>query len=302
MKALRGARATLWMPDAQLAERRERRRPLKFQLVLGVVIIVAAITMAVLAPLLAPYDPFTQSLAIRLQPPGSTVNGKFYLLGTDQLGRDLLSRTIYGARISLLVSGGAVLLSGLVGVLLGLVSGYYGGKADLVLMKLADIQLAFPFILLAIAVVSIVGSSLTTVTVVLAFSGWVMYTRTVRGAILSLREKEFIDAAHALGASNLRIIARYLFPNVVSLILVIASVEVAKMVLLESTISFLGLGIQPPTPTWGNILGEGRQYVDDAWWIALFPGVALMATVLGINFFSDGLRDYLDPRQQKGST
>lgn len=301
MKVPGSARVTLWMRDAQPAERRERRRPLKFQLVLGVAIVVAAVAMAVLAPLLAPYDPFTQSLATRLQPPGSTANGKFYLLGTDQLGRDLLSRTIYGARISLLVSGGAVLLSGLVGVLLGLVSGYYGGKADLVLMKLADIQLAFPFILLAIAVVSIVGSSLTTVTVVLAFSGWVMYSRTVRGAILSLREKEFIDAAHALGASNLRIIGRYLFPNVVSLILVIASVEVAKMVLLESTISFLGLGIQPPTPTWGNILGEGRQYVDDAWWIALFPGVALMTTVLGINFFSDGLRDFLDPRQQKGS-
>lgn len=302
MEAPGGARATLGMPDAQPAEHRERRRPLKLQLVLGAVIVVAAIAMALLAPLLAPYNPFSQSLAMRLQPPCSTVNGNFYLLGTDQLGRDLLSRTIYGAQISLLVSGGAVLLSGLVGVLLGLVSGYYGGKVDLVLMKLADIQLAFPFILLAIAVVSIVGSSLTTVTIVLAFSGWVMYTRTVRGAILSLREQEFVQAAHAIGASNLRIMARHLFPNVVSLILVIASVEVAKMILLESTISFLGLGIQPPTPTWGNILGEGRQYVDDAWWIALFPGVALMLTVLGINFFSDGVRDYLDPRQQKGST
>jgi peptide/nickel transport system permease protein len=139
-------------------------------------------------------------------------------------------------------------------------------------------------------------------TVVLAFSGWVIYTRTVRAAVLSLREREFIDAAHALGSSHIRIVVRHLFPNVVSLILVIGSVEVAKMILLESTISFLGLGIQPPTPTWGNILGEGRQYIDTAWWIALFPGLALMTTVLGINFLSDGLRDYLDPHQQKRLT
>jgi len=184
--------------------------------------------MALFASVLAPRNPLTQTLAIRLQPPGTTIEGKLYLLGTDQLGRDLLSRTIYGAQISLLVSGGAVLLSALVGVLLGVVSGYYGGRLDFVLMKLADIQLAFPFVLLAIAVVAIVGSSLTTMTVVLAFSGWVIYTRTVRAAVLSLREREFIDAAQALGSSTFRILIQHLFPNVVSLILVIASVEVAK--------------------------------------------------------------------------
>ncbi len=284
---------------ADSGDRRYKRIPPKLQLLVGATIIVAAICMALFAPVLAPRNPLTQTLAIRLQPPGTTIDGKLYLLGTDQLGRDLLSRTIYGAQISLLVSGGAVLLSALVGVLLGMVSGYYGGRVDFVLMKMADIQLAFPFVLLAIAVVAIVGSSLTTMTIVLAFSGWVIYTRTVRAAVLSLREREFIDAAQALGSSGLRILGQHLFPNVVSLILVIGSVEVAKMILLESTISFLGLGIQPPTPTWGNILGEGRQYIDTAWWIAFFPGVALMTTVLGINFFSDGLRDYLDPHQRR---
>ena len=281
---------------------RPSRRLLRHQLVIGATIVVAAIGLAVFAPLLAPRNPFTQTLVIRLQPPGTIIDGRMYLLGTDQLGRDLLSRTIYGAQISLLVSGGAVLLSAVTGVLLGMISGFFGGRLDFILMKLADIQLAFPFVLLAIAVVAIVGSSLTTMTVVLALSGWVIYTRTVRAAVLSLREREFIDAAHALGSGHVRILARHLFPNVVSLILVIGSVEVAKMILLESTISFLGLGIQPPTPTWGNILGEGRQYNDTAWWIALFPGIALMTTVLGINFFSDGLRDYLDPRQQRRLT
>jgi peptide/nickel transport system permease protein len=166
----------------------------------------------------------------------------------------------------------------------------------MLVMGVVDLQLAFPFVLLAISIIAVVGTSLTTLIVVLALSGWVIYARTVRGIVLSLREKEFVEAERALGANDLRIMARHVLPNVISPTLVIASVEISKMILLEGTISFLGLGVQPPTPSWGNMIGEGRDYVTMAWWIAFFPGLAMMLTVLGVNFFADGLRGHLDPQ------
>lgn len=281
------------------ARRPGRRLALNVQLVVGLAVVVPVVLVAVLAGTLAPYDPIKQSLTDRLKPPGTWAGARYHVLGTDQMGRDLLSRIIHGARVSLMVSGSAVLVSGLVGLLLGLLAGYYRGRLDSLGMGLADLQLAFPFVLLAIAIIAVVGVTLPTLVAVLALSGWVIYARTERGVVLSLREREFVEAARALGAGDLWIMARHVLPNALAPALVIASVEVSKMILLEGTISFLGLGVQPPTPSWGNMLGEGRDYLTIAWWIAFFPGLALMITVMGVNFFADGLRDYLDPRQRR---
>jgi peptide/nickel transport system permease protein len=219
-----------------------------------------------------------------------------YLLGTDQLGRDIVSRLIYGARISIVVSVSAVVFSAFLGTIIGLFSGFYGGKIDSVFMRLADVQLAFPFILLAIAIIAVLGPNLQNIIIVMGITGWVIYARVVRAEVLSLREKEYVMAVRALGGSNGRIIFNHLLPNVIPPIIVIVTLEMARMIIMEAALSFLGLGIQPPTPTWGGMLADGRVYLVTSWWLATFPGVVIMLVVLGINLLGNWLRDILDPR------
>jgi peptide/nickel transport system permease protein len=265
--------------------------------VLGSVFLLVIALGAVCAGVIAPADPEAIDVNHRLRPPKAvTPSLEKYLLGGDQLGRDILSRIIYGARISLTVGVTAVLLSGSLGMLLGLLAGYYGGRTDEVIMRLADIQLAIPTILLAIALVGVLGPSLRNLILVLGITGWVIYARTIRGVVLSLREQQFVEAARALGSGDRRTLFRCILPNVWTPAIVVASQQVGFMIILESALSFLGLGVQPPTPTWGGMIADGRGYLATAWHVTTFPGLALMATVLAINFFGDGLRDVLDPR------
>jgi peptide/nickel transport system permease protein len=271
-----------------------RRRTALF----GLVVVAAVVVTALGAPWLSPFDPIAQDIGDRrLKPPlWRDDAGSVHVLGTDHLGRDLFARVIHGAQPALLVGIAAVTISGLLGMGIGLVAGYFGGRLDDVLMRLADIQLAFPFILLAIAVIGIVGPSLVTIIVVIGVSSWVIYARIVRGAVLSLREREFVQAALALGSGDGRVVLRHILPNVLTPWLVVATLDMARVIVLESALSFLGLGVQPPTPTWGGMLADGRVYISTAWWLATFPGLAILVTVLGINLFGDGLRDTLDPR------
>jgi peptide/nickel transport system permease protein len=238
-----------------------------------------------------------QDIGERLRPPGWQVEaGRTHPLGTDHLGRDIFARVVYGAQPALLVGFAAVAISGVLGMIAGLLAGYFGGRVDDVLMRLADIQLAFPFILLAIAVIGVLGPSLFTIIAVIGVSSWVVYARIVRGAALSLREREFVQAAQALGGGDGRILVRHILPNVFTPWLVVATLDMARVIVIESALSFLGLGVQPPAPTWGGMLADGRVYISTAWWLATFPGLAILVTVLGINLFGDGLRDTLDPR------
>ncbi len=263
----------------------------------GIVIILAVIAMALFAPYLAPRSPLKQDIMLRLKPPGSVDlrASQTLWLGSDHLGRDVLSRIIYGSRISLIVSLSAVVASAAIGLILGLLAGFYRGWVESVIMRLVDLQMAFPFILLALAIVALLGPSLGNIIIVFAVTAWPVYSRTIRGMVLTYQEREFIQAARALGASDLRLMFLHLLPNLVSPMLVLASFEVARMILLESALSFLGLGVRPPTPTWGSMLADGRDYIRDAWWIAAFPGLAIMVTAAGINFLGDGLRDWFDP-------
>ena len=262
----------------------------------GLIVVAVVVLVALAAPLLTPFDPIEQDIAGRLKAPGARdAVGRAHALGTDHLGRDILSRIIFGARPALLVGFAAVMISGVIGMAAGLVSGYFGGKVDDVLMRLADIQLAFPFILLAIAVIGVLGPSLQTIIIVIGVSSWVVYARIVRGAVLTLREREFVQAAQALGGGDARVVFRHILPNAFTPWLVVATLDMARVIVIESALSFLGLGVQPPTPTWGGMLADGRVYISTAWWLATFPGLAILLTVLGINLFGDGLRDTLDP-------
>jgi peptide/nickel transport system permease protein len=295
--------STMVLPDAARPERREwvaflRRLAARRTALFGLVVVAAVVLTALAAPLLSPFDPIEQDLGdLRLKAPGFRDSaGRVHPLGTDHLGRDLLARVIYGARPALLVGFAAVAISGLLGLAAGLVSGYFGGRLDDVLMRLADIQLAFPFILLAIAVIGVLGPSLQTIIIVIGVSSWVVYARIVRGAVLTLREREFVQAALALGGGDGRVVLRHVLPNVLTPWLVVATLDMARVIVIESALSFLGLGVQPPTPTWGGMLADGRVYISTAWWLATFPGLAILITVLGINLFGDGLRDTLDPR------
>ena len=262
----------------------------------GAVFVALLIVAALAAPLIAPADPIRQSLRGRLSAPTlDGADGKAHLLGTDHLGRDVFSRVIYGARVSILVGFAAVVVGGLVGASLGLLAGFRGGWTDSVIMTLADAQLAFPFILLAIGIIAVLGPSFPTLIVVIGLSGWVTYARVLRSQVLVLRSREFVDAIHALGGSVARVIGRHVLPNVLSSLVVIATLELARAIVLEATLSFLGLGVQPPTPSWGGMVYEGREYLDTAWWISTAPGIVLMLTSIVVSRTGDWLRDLLDP-------
>ena len=268
----------------------------------GFLIVVAVIFVAVFANFLAPHDPAEISPAKMLQPPSWIDGGdKAHVLGTDNLGRDILSRIIYGSRVSLLVGVASVILAGLIGVIVGLVSGYYGGWLDTILMRIVDSFLSIPNILFALVFLSVFGPSVITLIIVLGVTNWVAYARIVRGETLSIKEREFVKAARSMGVKNKKIIVRHVLPNVISSFIVISTLSVATTIILEASLSFLGLGVQPPTVSWGGILSDGRDYLATSWWLATFPGVAITITVLGIIFLGDWLRDVLDPRSQSRS-
>jgi peptide/nickel transport system permease protein len=256
---------------------------------------------ALTANLLAPADPNRQNLILRLQPPMTEVQiaGEpfRFVLGSDGLGRDVLSRLIYGSRVSLMVGLAAVLLGGLTGVAMGVMGGYFGGFLDDVIMRLADVQLAFPFILLAIMVLVILGPGLMNLVIVLAIGQWVVYARIARGETIAQKRRDYVESARAIGVQDGRILARAILPNILAPLVVIASFNVAAVILSEAALSFLGLGVPPDVPTWGGMLAESRdQLLGGYWWLAVFPGVAIMLTVLSLNILGDWLRDFLDPR------
>jgi peptide/nickel transport system permease protein len=269
-------------------------------LLLGGSLVLLVVLSAVFAPFIAPADPLDAEIQFRLHRPSFTPqDGRRFPIGADAQGRDVLSRILYGGRISLFVGITSVLIGGLVGVTLGLVAGYVGGRYDDVIMRVADVQLAFPFVLLAMAVIAALGPSIPNIIAVFALTSWVAYTRLVRGQVLTIRELAYVEAARALGHSPAVVMLRHVLPNVVSPILVLASFELARMIILESAMSFLGIGVQAPTPSWGNMLGEGREYLRTAWWLSVFPGSAIVLAVLGVNLLGDGLRDMVDPRSRR---
>ena len=259
-------------------------------------VLLLIVASALCAGWIAPHDPLAVDIRHRLTPPAWMEGGvATNLLGTDQVGRDLLSRMIYGGRVSLLVGISAVLMSATIGVLLGLIAGYFGRNVDWTIMTGINVMLTFPFVLLALAVIAVLGPSLVNMIMVLGVAGWPIYARVVRAETLAIREREFVLAGRALGMSHLRLVFRQILPNLMSVIVVIATLQVAQVIILESFLSFLGLGIQPPTPAWGNMLGEGRLYMLNSWWIATFPGLAIFITTLVINLMGNALRDWLDP-------
>ena len=291
-EAVSATAVTALEPRAGLA----RRRP-SFRAVFGITVLVVMSGAAVLAPQIAPWDPARQMLMKRLRPPAWEARGlREHPLGTDHLGRDILSRIVYGGRISLGVGLSAVTLSALIGVSLGLLAGFHGGRTDAVVMRVADVFLAIPYILLAMGVVFALGPSLLNVILVMAVTRWVQFARIVRADVLSIREREFVSGARARGNRSLRLLLRHVLPNALTPIIVVATLELAFMIIYESALSFLGLGVQPPTPTWGWMLADGRNYIATAWWLATFPGLAIMLTVLAVNLLGDWLRDTLDPR------
>jgi len=262
-------------------------------------VMLLVVASAVCAPWIAPYSPVTVDIQHRLGPPAWMEGGtRAHLLGTDQIGRDLLSRVIYGGRVSLLIGTAAVLVSSGIGVLLGLAAGYFAGRIDWTIMTLVNVMLTFPFVLLALAVIAVLGPSLVNMIIVLGVADWPLYARVIRAETMAIREREFVLAGRALGMSHVRIIFNQILPNLVSVIVVIATLQVARVIILESFLSFLGLGVQPPTPAWGNMLGEGRVYMLNSWWIATFPGLAIFITTLTINLMGNALRDWLDPHMK----
>ena len=265
----------------------------------GAAVLLLVVGAAVFAPWVAPHDPARQSLIRRFTPPIWADAGKSaHVLGTDQVGRDILSRIIHGARVSLIVGIAAVVVSLTVGVTLGLLSGFLHGRVDTVIMTIVDVQLSFPQLLLALAFVAALGPSLVTIIVVLGLTGWERYTRVVRAEVLALREKEFVEAARAMGVSTPRMILRHLLPNTFSSIIVLSTLQVAQAILQEAALSFLGVGTGSAYPTWGQMISLGRDFVSVAWWLPTFPGLAILVTVLAINLVGDRLRDALDPRVQ----
>lgn len=264
--------------------------------------VILVVLAAILAPILTPYEPNKQDLRNKLAPPAWQSGGHWdHPLGTDHLGRDMLARILYGSRTSLSVGFLATLATAMIGILLGLVSGYFGGVADTIISRLVDIQMAFPSILLALAVTVMLGSSFRNLVIVLAVTSWVMFARIVRADVFSFKHREFIEAARSIGAGHVRIMRLHVAPNLVGTVMVVLALTVARVVIAEASLSFLGVGIQPPTASWGGMLSEGRDYLSVAWWISTMPGIALMITVIGISLLGDALRDILDPRLANAS-
>lgn len=262
-----------------------------FAFVVGAILTITIVLIAIFAPFLAPYDPSAQDTSRRRESSSSE-----HLLGLDDLGRDVLSRIIWGARVSLRVGFSVVLIAATIGILLGAIAGYFGGIVDTLIMRLCDILLAFPGILLAVALVAVLGPSLNNVVLALATIGWVGYARLVRGQVLKVREMEFVTAARAIGARSHRVILRHVLPNVINPVIVLATLGLAGAILSEAALSFLGLGVQPPTPSWGAMLTSGRNHLGTANHLAIYPGLAIMLAVMGFNFLGDGLVDALDPK------
>jgi peptide/nickel transport system permease protein len=289
---------------AESALRGARRQPWRLPAVrhywtgwVGFVLVSTMLACAVFAPRLAPHDPYAQDIAARLRPPVWAPGGTAeYLLGTDHVGRDYLSRIIYGARVSLAAGVLAVLCSGVIGVSVGLLAGFYGSLVDRLLSFLTNLTLTFPFMLLAITVIALIGSGFVNMVFVLGVTGWPIYARVVRAEVLSLREREFVLAGIGLGARPSKILFSHVLPNVVNLIIVLATVEVGRMIIVESFLSYLGLGVPPPVPSWGGMLSEGQLYIFQRWWLPTFPGMAILLTVLGVNLVGDALRDLFDPQ------
>ena len=259
--------------------------------VAAALVVLSLFILSFLAPVITPYDPDAIDAYHVLLPPSGA-----HWFGTDELGRDVFTRVVYGARISLKVGFVAVGIAVLVGTVVGLVAGYYGGWPDTILMRFVDIMLCFPTFFLILAVIAMLEPSIWYIMIIIGLTGWMGVARLVRAEVLSLRERDFILAARALGASDLRIIFRHIFPNAMTPVLVSATLGVAGAILTESALSFLGIGVQPPTPSWGNILTSGKDYIEFAWWLSLFPGLAILVTVLSYNLLGEGIRDALDPR------
>lgn len=286
-----------------LAVTRRSRRPNVIQRLLrdkviagSVLLLVVMVVCAAVPRFVAPFDPYDQSLRDRLEMPLAETSEGRHWLGTDALGRDILSRIIYGARVSLLVALASVGIAGIVGVALGLVSGYYGGFIDDAIGWVTNVQLSFPFLLLAVAVAAVLGSGLRNLIIVLSITTWVVYARVVRGEVLALRSREYVEAAHVAGAGPVRILVRHILPNIVTPLIVIATFEIARIIIAEASLSFLGLGVGASQISWGTMLANGRNDLATSWWVATMPGIAIMLTVLAVNTIGDWLRDELDPR------
>ena len=282
-----------------VAERRPARRWdifLQLNFCIPVIVLTVMVLGAIFAPLIAPYDPLQTSLSARLAPPAFAGGSEAHLLGTDKLGRDVLSRIIYGARVSLSVSLLVILITGTIGTTLGIISGYFGGWLDSLLMRVTDVSLAFPGILIALLLAVTLGPSFTTVVLAISLLGWAAYARLIRGEVLKLRNADFVAQARIIGCSPGRIMLTHIFPNVVNPLLILATLSVGLVILIESALSYLGAGIPPPTPSWGSMVSDGRGLIDTAWWISFFPGLAIGMVVLSGNFLGDWLRDRLDPR------
>lgn len=263
----------------------------------GGLIVLTFIIVGIMGPLVAPYDPNKQALEMMLQAPQWFSGAHF--LGTDNLGRDILSRIVYGARVSLLVAFAVVFISGFVGISLGAISGFFGGEIDFSIQKFVEVVWAFPPLLLAITIIAFLGQELHNLILALVAQRWIQYCRVARGQTLSLRTRDFVSAARSLGASNSRIILHHILPNLIQVSLVIGTFAMASAIIAEASLSFLGLGVPPEIPTWGTMLADGRIYISTAWWLALFPGLCIFVTVLGINLLGDALRDILDPRLKR---
>jgi peptide/nickel transport system permease protein len=266
--------------------------------VVGLVFLTLVVLSALAAPLISPADPLAMNPRVRLVAPLQVSNvGSFHLLGTDQVGRDILSRVFHGGRVSLGIALAAVLLGGTLGALVGVLAGYYGGRFDSVAMRIADVQLAIPSILLAIGIVAMVGRSLAILVLVLALATWIVFARTIRGTTLSLRQSAFVETARAAGATDARILVQHVLRNSWTPIIVLGTQQFALLIILESSLSFIGAGTPAGFPSWGSMVADGRDYIlTPSWWLTTFPGLAISLAVLSINFFGDGLRDALDPR------